>query len=517
MGNLSRQLLEIWGGLPLGRRLTFALTVVGVLAGLGAFVWWSTTPTLAPLMTNLSSEDAAQIVEKLTAERTPFEIAAGGSAILVPENAVHALRLKVAGMGLPRGGGVGFEIFDRSSFGLSRFTEQVNYTRALEGELQRTLRQIDGVRDARVHIVPAERSLFRDEDRGARASVSLQLARGGRVPEAQVQAVVHLVASSVANLDTKDVTVIDDNGQVLARGGDPLHGVGAGLEHQRSLEMQLERRVTDIVERVVGIGHAEVRANVELDLSQTDKTTETFDPDTAVVRSQQVSEENRGKDSTGAGSGAAVGGIPGVRSNLAGGPTPPQTDEATRSGRRTETKNFELSKVVNHEIKSQGRVSRLSVAVLVDASEEAGADGVVVKRPRTTESLAQVTALVKSAVGFNAERGDVVEVQSLAFEPVAVLAPTPEPALAWLPLAERLRKLALPAALVAAAAAWILRRRRGSAPLLVGAPRTVRELEATLAHGQALPASSSFSALSPSANPDPVKATAVVRTWLEES
>lgn len=526
------QAKAVWDGMAQGRRLTLLLGLLVGLGGMGALIWWSTQSSYVPLMTGLATEDAAAIVEKLSASHTPYQLGAGGSTILVPETQVHELRLRLAGEGLPRGSGVGFEIFNEQGLGVDRFTEELNFQRALEGELARTLRTLDGVKDARVHIVLPKKGLFERKEDHARAAVTLHLHPGRTLAGEQVQAVVHLVSSAIAGLSTEDVTVVDGGGAVLAKGGDALASLGAGFAHQRAMEKNFENRVIDILERVVGQGRVAVRATATLDYSQREDTTERFDPESAVVRSEQVSEEEAGGGAGAGKTNAAAGGIPGARSNLAGAPNPPAPAAAPRTSHKTQTRNYELNKEIRREVQPQGRLIRLSVAVLVDGARKPGADGAMTYVERTPDELGRLTALVQKAVGFDARRGDQVEVQSMPFEQPA---PEPVPVAgtpSWIPLVIRLWPAILATAALVGFIVLATRRRGSIRAELLPVGSTVRELEAMMS-GRSLPsAPAGGPAALPAAHhgttldaarlaaqgarPDPAHAAAVIKGWLSE-
>jgi flagellar M-ring protein FliF len=513
LGTMFGQLGAEWRGWPPGRRLYLVLGSVVGIGGMLGLILWGSQVAYAPLLTNLSSEDAAQVAAVLDKDRVPYQIGEGGTALLVPEDQVHRLRLKVAGEGIPKGGGVGFELFQGNALGMSRFAEQINYRRALEGELQRTIRTLDAVRDARVHIVVAERRLFKEEAARARASVTLHLHHGRRLAGEQVQAIIHLVASSVPDLSPENITVIDGSGAVLAKGGDAEAAGTATFDQQRAIERGMEERVTEILERTVGSGKVSVRVAAEVDATRTERTTESFDPDGAVLRSEQTSSEQRQ-----VAAGQAAAGVPGARSNLLGVAGPALGPE-TGSGKMTQTKNYEITKTVSHEVRATGRLKRLSVAVLVDeatpaASGQAGT-------PRSTEDLAKLSDVVKKAVGFDESRGDQVVVQSAPFQVPEVGAAGPDGPPVWLPWVEKLGRPVVAGIAVLLLAAFVLRRRRnplGVRQELLAAPRTVRELEAAMIASPSTALGRSFDAIPalPSRSADPNRAAGVLRGWLEE-
>lgn len=545
MGRLQTTMAQVgaaWSAIPIGRRMMMGVVVLAGIAGVVIFALVG-GPRMSPLMTELSPEDVSAITSRLTAQNIPYELTGGGSAILVPDDKVLTTRLALASEGLPKGGGVGFELFDETKLGRSRFEERLSYQRALEGELRRTIQKMSGVRDARVHLALPERSIFKERDRQPRASVTLQLAAGRKIAGESVQAVVHLVASSVEGLSADSVTVVDTTGAVLASGDGTHEVTGKRLEHQREIEDGLEQRATAMLERTVGPGGATVRVNAEIDYAQVETTSETFDPDATVLRSEQTADESRSSNSP------DVGGIPGSRSNLAG--TTTGVDQvagtsittqgvagngvgtggaqlpSSQQNRKTLTRNYEVSKTVSREISATGKVVRLSVAVLVDGKHPKEGGDVT---PRSREELDQLSELVKTAVGFDGRRGDHIEVQSAAF--VDAMANDPVPPT---PVMEMVERSARPAAagvvaLAAIIAALVVMKRAKQVSAvpraaLIRSPMTVRELEAamnapaqaTVTGVQAMPAGAGVAAGLPNAKPDAARAAGVIKGWLAES
>ena len=539
---IGDSVVKLWVSWPPLRRL-FAVgsMLLGSIAFM-AILAWATHQNYAPLMSNLSPEDASQIVEKLQANHTPYRLAAGGTAILVPEDQVHELRLQLAGEGLPRGGNVGFEIFDSPSFGMSHFAEQLNYHRALEGELRRTIRQIDAVRDARVHIVLPEKSFFREQEQAATASVTVQLNAGRHLSGSQVQAIVHLVSASVQGLSPQQVTLVDSAGAILAKGGESANDSGAELDKQRALERSLEDRVQQLLVPLVGEGHSVVRVSAALDFSHVERTSEKYDPGSSIVRSEQFSEEHHSPTS------GTAAGIPGTRSNLSG---TNKTTESAQADRRLETRNYEISKIVEREIGQLGKISRLSVAVLVDGATVTAADGTKKVQERSPEEITRITELVRRTVGFDADREDQIVVQSMQFEAPLVAVEDVDPEPAWIGYAERFWR---PAVLTLAALVLLFVFVRKGAPDMASnypvaqvleMPRTVRELEAKIEAANLAAAQGQMGALSAAAaqagagghaqltagnditqttekrplnqaRPDPARAANVIKGWLSE-
>ncbi len=419
-------MLAKFNEMPLARRLTILIFLAGGVAGLIAVTLWSQQPEMQVLFANLSPEDAGAIVEKLKESKVPYELGAGGGSVLVPSAQVHDLRLQLAGQGIPRGGGVGFELFDRTTVGMSEFIQKLNYRRALQGELARTIAQLPEVERARVHLAVPERRLFSTERDRARASVVLSLRRGNGLSKAQVQGVVHLVASSVEGLQPQDVTVLDGHGRLLSDTSEdgPTRLSGSQLEYQRSLEKDIESRIQTMLERIVGANKAVVRVSSVLDFRQVELTEERFDPNGQVVRSEQRNQEKS------SGVNGIAGGVPGVSSNVpASQSTEPTQTSSTSNQTKSETLNYEISRTVSRIVEPTGTIKKLSAAVLVDgtyetvkAGEQTGsqADAKAAEParkyvPRPEAEMKQIEEIVKKAMGYSAERQDQVEVVNVPF------------------------------------------------------------------------------------------------------
>ena len=401
------------------------LAIAGVAAAIAVtivVVLWSNQPVYHLLYSNVSAEDAATMTEKLKEQKVPYEIRDGGS-IMVPQDRVHELRLMLAGQGLPTGGGVGFEIFDRTQLGMTDFVQKLNYRRAMQGELARTISELTEVEHARVHLVVPEKALFSDKKEQAGASVVLKLRGGRSLSQNQVQGIVHLVAGSVEGLNPQNVTIVDTSGNVLSRPSEDPYGThltNYQTEYQRNLEKSFEERVQSMLERAVGSGKVVVRVSGVLDFKQVERTEEKYDPDATAVRSEQRMEEKSSGSST------TASGVPGVLSNLPGAKNEnPQAaggkgGNSSQSNKTQETINYEINKTVNHILEPVGTLKQLSAAVLIDGSYEAvkGADGKETMKyiPRTDEELRKYEEIVKKSIGYNAERGDQVEVVSIPFE-----------------------------------------------------------------------------------------------------
>ncbi|MCC7202995.1 MAG: flagellar M-ring protein FliF [Nitrospirae bacterium] len=416
------ELQSRFAAIPIGQKVMAVAGVAAMIAVVIAVVLWANQPVYQLLYANLSTEDAGTITAKLKELKVPYELQ-NGNAVLVPHEKVHELRLLLAGEGIPSGGGVGFEIFDRTSIGMTDFVQKLNYRRALQGELARTISQISEVEQARVHLVVPEKTLFSEKKESARASVVLKIKGGGTLSQNQIYGIVHLVASSVEGLSAQNISVVDTHGNILSKPSDDGYAANMStyqIEYQRNLEKSLEERVQSMIERAVGPGKVSVRISGTLDFKQVETTEEKYDPDTVAVRSEQRVQENA------SGSSGGVSGIPGVVSNLpsARNENPQAAGDtkgtSSQSRKAQETINYEINKTVNHIVEAAGTIRRLSAAILIDGNYEIvkGSDGKDTRKyiPRTVEELGKYTEIVKKAIGYNEERGDQVEVLSIPFE-----------------------------------------------------------------------------------------------------
>lgn len=380
---------------------------LGLLSGAGILVaaaWLfgsAASSEMETLYSGLSADDQSRIQERLGRSGVPFETVEDG--ILVPANQVHETRLTLAGEGLPAGGGAGFELFDEQRFGESEFSEQVQYHRALEGELARTIGHLAGVERARVHLVLPQRSLFVNRDGSASASIVLHLRGGWRVRAEQAAGIVHLVASSVRGLEVEDVTLVDGEGRDLS-GDQGEDAPGDALAWQRRIEREEQRSLQVLLDETLGPGVARVRVSAEVNFRREEQTEERYHPDEVAARSFQIDEE-RNPDAA-----QDAQGIPGAASNLPGGA--PAEGGTTEAGvvRRSETRNFEISKTVRHAIEPVGQVARKSIAVVVDGVWEGDEF-----TARDEEELARIESFISSAAGINAERGDQITVTCVPF------------------------------------------------------------------------------------------------------
>lgn len=388
--------------------------ILGVAAGLAAVlaaVFMNLGQPKALLYSNLDLKEAGSITAALDQAGVKYEVKGDGSTILVPRDEVASTRLMLSSKGLPTAGSVGYEIFDNANaLGQTDFVQQLNRQRALEGELSRTILALDGITSARVHLVLPKRQLFEEENEQPSASVSIGV--GGREPTAeQVRALQNLVAGAVPNMRPDRVTVVDQHAKTLS-GGET--GMAAESDSRKSeVEQRIAKQVKTMIEGVVGPGKARVNVTAELDLARVTTQEERFDPDGQVIRSESTQEENS-RENEQAGSGQAS-----VAANIPGGPGGDTNTNSNTSGRTDSTTNYEISKTVTTKVEEPGTVKRLSVAVAVDGATAPGKDGKPgAYTPRSAEEMQRIEQLVRTAVGFNQERGDQVSVINVKFPTV---------------------------------------------------------------------------------------------------
>jgi flagellar M-ring protein FliF len=415
-------LLDFLKGLGPARLAAMGAVTIALIGFFAYMIFRFTEPQMSPLFTDLSTEDSAAIIKLLDAQAVPYEIRNDGAIILVPKDRVPRLRLSLAEGGLPKGGGVGYEIFDKSeALGTTSFVQNINHVRALEGELARTIRGIDRVQAARVMLVLPERPLFSREK--AEPSASIMLKVRGSLEPAQVRAIRHLVASAINGLKPQRISIVDEAGNLLADGATADDNGGAAADDRQSAyERRLRQQVENIVSSVVGPGRARVQLTAEFDFNRVTQTFDKFDPDGKVVRSTQTREENA---STGEPQGQVTVGneLPGAAQGQ-GAPT----REASRKSE--EIVNYDISRSTETRIIEGGRVNRISVAVLVDGVYTKNEKGEPVYGDRPKEELDRIATLVRSAIGFDQKRGDQVEVVNLRFAEAPV-SPFAEPTTFW--------------------------------------------------------------------------------------
>jgi flagellar M-ring protein FliF len=418
----SKQFWLVYQGLPGVKKFGVAAALAVVVAGFAAILFLTGQPDFQVLYTNLTQTDAAQVVDKLQEKKIPYKLADQGRTVMVPAEQLFETRLSLAGEGLPKGGGVGFEVFDKSQMGATEFVQRINFQRAIQGELARTINQFKEVAYSRVHLVTPKESLFIEEQKHPTAAVVLQLEEGADLNPTQVQAIVNLVSGSVEGLEKDRVSVVDTTGRVLFDQKDQTQLAGltqTQVDHKQRVEAGLVAKIQSLLDRVVGAGRSIAKVSAEIDFDQEKRVEEEYDPDVSVVRSSQSSEEEQeGQASRPTGSPddqfkvtPQAGGTGGGSSNYT---------------RTNETVNYEINRINRQVVKAFGGIERLSVAVILDGryEEKPGADGGEAVRtyvPRSEEELARFASLIKSAVGYSETRGDVVEVSTMPFEAPAAI------------------------------------------------------------------------------------------------
>lgn len=393
------------------RMAAMAAVTLALIGFFSFLVVRMSAPQMVPLFTDLSVDDSASIVKDLERQAIKYDLKNDGAIVMVPKEQVARLRMKLAEAGLPKGGGVGYEIFDKSdALGATTFIQNINHLRALEGELARTIRSLERVQAARVHLVLPERPLFSRDKVDATASIVLKVR--GSLETQQVRAIRHLVASAVNGLKPERVSIVDESGRLLADGAKPdnfLEGAGAD-ERKIAYENRLRSEVEAIVSSVVGPGRARVQITADFDLNRITQTSDKFDPDSRVVRSSQTREEQSASGDGAAQGPVSVGNeLPGADKSASGGGN---RDQARKS---EEIVNYEISRTTKTEVIEAGRVNRISAAVLVDGIYTKNDKGETVYQPRSKDEIDRIAALVRSAIGFDAKRGDQLEVVNLRF------------------------------------------------------------------------------------------------------
>ncbi len=427
-----------FNSLPFLRQLGLMIGLAASVAIGVAAVLWSQTPNYSLLYSNLSEQDVSEIVQALQQVDIPYKLSKDATTVMVPDKHVHDARLKLASQGLPKGMGIGFEILQQDQgFGVSQFMENARYHRALEGELARTIASLQKVRSARVHLAIPKQTAFVRSRKKPSASVTVDLYAGRTLGEEQVAAIAHMVAASVPDMDVEQVTIIDQRGRLLTapEGSSDLRLTATQFEHRRRVEEYLIKRIEDILTPIMGEGAVRAQVSADIDYTVVEQTRESYNPDLPAIRSEQTIEEQS------TGSSLAAAGIPGSVSNQPGaageqdaaGGQPAEGASAApaqpSTSTRRVTRNYELDKTISHTRSGGGTIRRLSVAVVVDDKTVINEDGEAVKKPLSQEELDRLTSLVKEAVGFDALRGDRVNVVNTAFTQPPEPEPLPEPSL----------------------------------------------------------------------------------------
>jgi flagellar M-ring protein FliF len=451
--------------LPLLRQLGAMIGLAGAVALGVAVVLWSREPGMRPLFSHLTEKDQARVVEELSKANIPHKFDTASGAVMVSEKHAHEARLKLASQGLPKGANAGYELMESgNNFGTSPLVENARYQHALEGELSRSIQTIRTVQNARVHLAIPKQSSFLRNRQNPSASVVVNLYPGRNLDEGQVAAIVHMVASSIPGLDTSRVTVVDQSGRLLTarEGMNEMQMSASQFDHTRRTEEAYTRRIETILTPIIGPGGVRAQVSLDMDYTVTEQTMESFTPDPAKLRSEQVAEER-----TLPGNGTA--GIPGALSNQPPGPASvPETNRNAnttananaKNGKATETvetasntsrratRNFELDRTISHKREAPGRIKRLTVAVVVDNKQVVDEDGELTRVALKPDELERLNLLVKEAVGFSAERNDSVQVTNIPFTIPPPPEELPEPTLLEQPWVMDMGKQALGGVLV---------------------------------------------------------------------
>ncbi|WP_249679219.1 flagellar basal-body MS-ring/collar protein FliF [Pseudomonas abieticivorans] len=415
-----------------GQPLPLLLGGAAAIALIVALALWAREPEYRVLFSNLSENDGGQIIAELEKRQVPYRLSEGGHAVLVPAAQMNTLRLQLAEQGLPKGGNIGFELMDKQAFGVSQFTEQLNYQRGLEGELARTIESLGPIASARVHLVMARQSVFIREREPARASVLLNLQPGRELGQSQASAIAHLISSSVADLSIDGVTIVDQNGRLLSQSRGDNNGLdGSQLTYVRDVERSYQRRIEDILTPLLGTQNVHAQVVAQVDFSSRESTAERYepnqDPNQAAVRSKQVNENLAGNDEP-------AKGVPGALTNTP--PNQPAASKATTPAKPADTTtasdsegqsktgaralhsermiNYEVDHSVEHVKQNQGEIRRLTSAVVVNYRTVLK-DGKPTQEPLTSEELANIDNLVRQAMGFTENRGDQLKVINSPF------------------------------------------------------------------------------------------------------
>ncbi|MBU0943591.1 MAG: flagellar M-ring protein FliF [Proteobacteria bacterium] len=401
-------LLKEW---PLSRKIALATVAVISIALFAVLIIQARTADYQLLYANLEQKDASAVISWLKGQRIDYQLKNNGKNIWIPADKIYESRLDLAAIDLPSGGGVGFEVFDKQSFALTDFVQQVNYTRALQGELARTVTSLAPVESTRVHLALPEKRLFKNQQKQATASVIVTLVPGRALDKEQVQGIIHLISGSVAGLTPENVKVINANGKILEGteiDKDEQRIPIDRLAYQQEVEHRLEMRAQDLLDKTMGYGKAMVRVTATLDFAKVEKTEELFDGEEPVVRSEQLQQESSGTQGTG--------GIPGVQSNLEGNGGG-QTSSTPVSNKSSRIINYEISKSISKIINPVGSITTLSVSVLIADKVLPSKDGKTetATLPRSADELKAIETMVASALGLVSARGDIINVTSMPF------------------------------------------------------------------------------------------------------
>ncbi|MGD8770469.1 MAG: flagellar basal-body MS-ring/collar protein FliF, partial [Desulfobacterales bacterium] len=414
MNESVRQFFNILNSLPLSKKISMVFVIILVVTGFALMFFWTNQENYQILFSNLSQRDASAIAAKLKERSIPYKVEANGSMIMVPEEKVYELRLSLAGDGLPNGGNVGFEIFDHTDFKTTKFVQELNYRRALQGELSRTINRFREVNGSRVFIAIPEESIFIEDREPASASIQLDLR--SNLPPGKLTAIVHLVASAIEGLEPEHVTVVDTKGRLIFKGGisdeSSSELSNAQLDYKTNVENEIKTNVQSMLEKIVGSGMAIVRVNAEIEFDKVTLSEEEYDPLATAVRSSRNIEEIMQAGEKGKKTALTL-----IDKRRGVVPSPDQTQN--KKTKKDVATNYEINKIIRTTLKPAGKISRLSVAAVIDGNYELEKleDGSTQKKyiPRSEEEIKTFEEIVKKAMGYNEDREDQVSVSSIPF------------------------------------------------------------------------------------------------------
>jgi flagellar M-ring protein FliF len=416
------QISQLFRRLTISQRIWLAVAAIAVFGGISALARWNQERDFKPLFTGVAAEDAGPLLTKLRESGSEYRLADNGMTIMVPSARVAELRIEMASAGLPKSGRIGFELFDKTNFGASEFAEQVNYHRAIEGELERSVMAIREVESARVHVTLAKDSLYTESRQPAKASVLVKLRHAAALSPQNIAAICQLTASAVPGLAAEQVSVVDTSGNLLNRArivAADSEATEATLDYRKGVERDLQNKIAATLEPLLGADHFRAGVSAEVDLTSGEQSEETFDPQKSVMASSQTSED-------GPGSVATASGVPGTASSLPRPAAKPSTG-ANSYSRRTENITYQTSRVVKHTKLPQGAVKKLSLSILVDHSIRWD-NATRIVEPPSPEKLKVIHDVVAAATGLDTNRGDQLIVEAFPFEStIAEPAPNPEP------------------------------------------------------------------------------------------
>ncbi|EKT58580.1 flagellar basal-body MS-ring/collar protein FliF [Providencia sneebia] len=436
-GETNKGLASLMMNLKNSPKIPLIVVSAAAIAVLIALALWARSPDYRVLLSNLNAKDGGDIISQLTQLNVPYQIADNGHTLLVPADSVHELRLKLAQSGLPKGGNTGFELLDKEQFGISQFSEQINYQRALEGELSRTIESLNPVQNARIHLAIPKPTLFVREQKMPTASITVGLHPGRMLDESQILAIVNLVASSITGLTANNVTIVDQTGQLLTNNNDSLQSINhSQVKMTKELESHLKQRIEDIISPLVGRTNVQAQVTAQMNFSKIEETSEEYKPNqapaNAAIRSRQNSKniQNNNQQS---------GGVPGALSNQPSAPplapiftNKKETDSQQNSGQHhtiinsqhDETTNYEVDRKISHIQQQVGIIDKLSVAVVINYLPQHSENGIEMQ-PLTPEMMKQIDALIREAMGYSEKRGDSLNITNSLFTQEHIIEDSP--------------------------------------------------------------------------------------------